>query len=50
MDGKTKMAWVSWDKVCTPKEEGRPKEEGSLNFHDLKAFDFALLAKQGWRL
>ena len=19
MNGKTKMAWLSWDKVCTPK-------------------------------
>ena len=40
---KTKMTWLSWDKVCTP------KEEGGLGFHNLKAFNFALLVKQGWR-
>ena len=38
---KTKM--VSWDKVCTPKEEGK-------GFRDLKAFNLTLLGKQGWRL
>ena len=41
MDGKIKMAWLSWDKVCTL------KWEGGLGFHDLKAFNFALLTKQG---
>jgi hypothetical protein len=39
-----RMHWLAWWKLCVP------KDQGGMRFKDIHCFDFALLAKQVWRI
>ncbi|XP_050290016.1 uncharacterized protein LOC126728194 [Quercus robur] len=41
---ENRIPWLSWDKMC------ESKSNGAMGFKNLKLFNLALLAKQGWRL
>lgn len=43
-DEQNKIAWIKWDTVCLP------KENGGLGIKDITTFNLALLGKWKWNL